>query len=141
MVCATFLIAAVFFIFTINDSSEGIDQGSLTGFTAILGLVALGVCLTLAVRGWKAAIYVDNKGITIVNLFRTHRFAWAEIDGFVIGLHRVVSFPTSVVRLRSGREIRVPSISPPNPGTRPNNREAQNIVAALNRELEAAKER
>lgn len=36
-------------------------------------------------RAWRLGLYLDQQGVTVRNYFRTHRFSWTEVRGFVNG--------------------------------------------------------
>ncbi|MGH2688000.1 MAG: hypothetical protein ACRDKW_04220 [Actinomycetota bacterium] len=82
---------------------------------------------------------VREEGLLLRNILHSRAFAWAEVARFEMGVHRGITVPAAVLRLRDGRQFRITSLEPPNRLTRPRNREAERLVAALNDELRRAR--
>lgn len=68
-------------------------------------LVQLGFCVFVLLVGsastWRAfriGIEVGSSGVAVVNLMRTQRLAWDEVDGFDIGEDRGLSRSIVVIR-------------------------------------------
>lgn len=138
---ATWLVMTAYLVATLNDSTGGSGRRSLTDALALANYVGIVASIALLLRSWRAGVYSDSDGITVRNVFRSHRFSWSTINCFYIGTHRVVKAPASIVKLRDGSEVRMSNISPPNPRTRPKNQEAQQIIEALNKELQESHRR
>jgi hypothetical protein len=51
---------------------------------AYLVLVAVAVTWSCS-RAWRIGLYTDDRGVTVGNYFRTHRFGWAEVCRFENG--------------------------------------------------------
>ncbi len=95
----------------------------------------------LAVRSLRGGAYVGEESLQIRNLFRTHVLPWSEVAGFSKGLYPVWRYPSADVVLKSGRQIRVTMLAPPNPAFRPNNRETEVLLDGLRNELAALRRR
>jgi hypothetical protein len=55
-----------------------------TAVAAVLAIVAAAVIWGWS-RSWRMGLYMDDKGLTVRNYFRTYRFGWAEVTRFVDG--------------------------------------------------------
>jgi hypothetical protein len=91
---------------TITDRPLSLFVSSLTlcaGFAAVVAVIPLHwfnhapalavayvVLVTAAVfsicfRVWRMGLYMDGHGVTVRNIFWTHRFGWTEVSCFVNG--------------------------------------------------------
>jgi hypothetical protein len=85
----------------------------------------------------RAGVFFDDEGVRIVNPRRTFRFASTDIARFVVGQRGF--FPRiGMAELQDGRCVGAFGIQGPNPDTRPDNRDAEELVTALNVRLRKA---
>lgn len=122
-----------------NDSVSGVDTRGSTDPTVLVSYIVAIVALVIAVRGWRAGIYLDEEVLILRNPFRTYRFKWHEIEGFRIGSRPLFPGPATLLDLRDGRTVNVLPLCPPNPFFRSRNRAVDAIILHLNSWVERAR--
>jgi hypothetical protein len=129
--------ASLYFIFISNDAPgpEGVSAPRWAE------LLASAVFAVLVVRSLRGGAFAAEAHLQVRNLFRTQTFPWSEVSRFTMGLFPVLRYPSADVVLKDGRRIRITMLAPPNPGFRPNNKEAEILLEKLEDELEAARKR
>jgi hypothetical protein len=86
----------------------------------------------LFVRGVVAGVRVSERGLTVVNLFKTYQFDWTQIQRFEFGYPEAWVWTWSPVAvLRDGTRIQLMPIQAPQPITRPKNTFDMQAVARL----------
>ena len=88
---------------TIGAPHTGMGRGLLVLLVAIEALV-----FALAVLAQRSAVIVDDRGVTVRDLFRSRRFGWPEIDRIVVGSRGLIPGPIASIRLRDGRAVATP---------------------------------
>ena len=102
-------------------------------------MATLGVsCFVASLRLARCGVWVDEKGIRILNPLSTTHVSWSSVKGFSLKPYRAV-FKTGYVDLTDGTAIHIWGIQPPNEMTRPRNRSAQRLIEELNLQLEQAR--
>lgn len=122
-----------------NDSPSGVDTRGSTDPTVLVSYIVALVALVIAVRGWRAGLYVNDQVLMLRNPFRTYRFNWNEIERFRIGSRALFPGPATLLDLRDGRTLNVLSLCPPNPFFRSNNRAVDATILYLNSRVERAR--
>jgi hypothetical protein len=93
----------------------GLLDARASALGVVVTAVALMPFLALGVRAALIRIVADARGVRVVNMWRTHRLAWSEIERFVINQRNVERFgrwgrfqaflSLVCVRCADGREI------------------------------------
>ncbi len=131
------LALAVGVVSVSNDSPSGVDTRDSTDPTVIVAYIVALVALVIAIRGWRAGLYVDEAALVLRNPFRTYRFDWNEIERFRIGSRALFPGPATLLDLRDGRTLNVLALCPPSPFVRSSNRAVAAIVMDLNSRVES----
>jgi hypothetical protein len=92
-----------------------------SGLGVLVTVVALSPLLALGVRAAMIRVVSGERGVRVVNMWRTHRVDWADVDGFVLNQRNLERFADwgrfqaflSLVCLRctDGREIKASAVS------------------------------
>lgn len=122
----TFLVLGLFFVFTANDSPEGVDRPQPLWVS--IGIVGAISSLTLALRAWRAGAFVVNDSLIVRNLFRTYRLQRAAISGFATAPAKALGYPRTLVTRTNGDAVVITTL-----GGRP----AHPVLARAFAELEA----
>lgn len=96
-------------------------------------LVAAAGLALLAVRTLRAGLYMNEGGVTVRNVFRTHFVPWDDYDRVDIGRAGKPSLPAIVLRRRAGDAIALWCVQPTTRGKRGPDR-----LVALLREVQDA---
>ena len=84
-------VPAVIWLFCLFAVVDAIAEGT-PGFAVKVGLLVAGIALVVYVVLAKPALILDNEGITVVNVLRTHRVPFgALVDVRVRGLTSIVA--------------------------------------------------
>ncbi|MDX6691831.1 MAG: hypothetical protein QOG15_3288 [Solirubrobacteraceae bacterium] len=99
----------------------------------ILALLATPFAL-FAIAG-VARVWMEDRGVRIVNAGRTFVLAWEDIERFSLGRHGVLR-EVGIAEMRDGRRVAIWAIRGPNAATRRDAVGAARLTAAMNAELE-----
>lgn len=93
---------------------------ALIGFTtdSPIGLLVAAGLAVLAVRTLRAGVYIDDGGVTVRNVFRTHRVPWEDYERVDIGRAGRPALPTVLLRRREGMPIALWCVQPSTRGKR-----------------------
>ncbi|WP_422739920.1 PH domain-containing protein [Micromonospora sp. WMMD729] len=67
------------------SAGRALAQGRMAAPAALglaVALLFLGLWLTFVLRMYLAGIYVNDEGLRLRHVFRTHTFQWSEVTGF-----------------------------------------------------------
>jgi hypothetical protein len=99
----------------------------------ILALLASPFAL-FAIAG-VARVWMEDRGVRIVNAGRTFMLDWDEIERFSLGRHGLLR-KVGIAELRNGRRVAIWGIQGPNAARRRDEVAATRLIAAMNAELE-----
>jgi len=88
----------------------------------------------LAVLAHRSAVIVDDRGLTVRDMFRHRRVAWHDVDGVVVELKGAIPGPIAWIKLRAGSRVRTPLWSG---GRGSGNRRTREAIDALAAEVRA----
>jgi len=76
-----FLLCWVLGSLVVADAAT--DMQATILWVAIAAGIIVAAALIGGFRGWRIELRLDDSGVTIGNIFRTHRIGWREVDRFV----------------------------------------------------------
>jgi hypothetical protein len=109
-----------------GDAWPGVAEQALIVIPPVAWLARAGI----------TGVHIEADAVRIVNITRTLRIPWRDLEGFSIGQRGILP-RVGIAHLRDGRQITIWSIQGPNPLTRPKNRDAERMMDDLNAELDA----
>lgn len=134
LVFAAVLISAALYLVFVSDDPVGVEGAAPPMWVHLI--LAAGFAV-LTVRSLRGGAYAGDESLKIRNMSRTYIVPWSEIAGFAKGCYPVIGYPSANVVLKSGRQIRMTMLAPPNPAFRPKNTETEVLLNQLAKELEA----
>jgi hypothetical protein len=102
-----------------------------------VAFAALTVCTTvLAIRVFRASVEIDNSGVRVVGLVRSHSLPWEDIEAFES--RALPDRETGVVCLRNGRVIAAYALMTGQKANDARRQEVRNLVQRCNDALQQA---
>jgi hypothetical protein len=125
MVAAVFAAGAVIFAISRTDAT--------VAGRWVPAAVVVAISLFCWFRLAKAGVYADDRGIRVLNPFRTVHLAWDDIERFTARAHK--GFPAlGFAELADGGEVELWGIQARSP-SEPSKKVARELVAELNERL------
>lgn len=110
---------------------ELVDAGGVILGVAI-GCVLLAPAVFCFVRALMQGVFISDRGLTVVNLFKTYEFDWTQVQHFEFGYPEAWIWTWSPVAvLTDGTRIQLMPIQAPQPITRSKNTFDKKAVARL----------
>jgi hypothetical protein len=97
----------------------------------VLGLLLGAVCVWV---GARPVLICDADGVTVRNLFRTHRYGWSQIRAFRIGRYKRLR-AVAIIDLSDGSSMHAFAIQVPNVPLRGAIARESRMIVALNARL------